>query len=154
MHTTTNSPATSYRKPDLGTGVFLKLMSYAMEERPQTRPTIEVDCTTLRCALGQQTFRERNGLDPEVQAWLLKDAHVQAVVKQIEMLVEDYLKVKSSKWLCIGVADVHGTHTAPAIVEVVSRHLVDQKLTHTVEHYELPRPASTHLTTAMQTVAR
>lgn len=111
------------------------IYSYGLKSPQPPETLYEIDVSNLRDPQGQKNLRSLDGRDSQVQAWVLGDSRSAAIISNVSLIVTDL--TRRVNWFTIGVRDVHGKYTAPAMAESIAASLVACGIDVIVRHYGL-----------------
>lgn len=77
-----------------------------------------IDCTHLRDPIGQKHLRALTGKDAEVQAFLLDDPRIKAILHSVKMIAAE-----KASWTSIAFYDYHGLYISAGMVELAAKDL-------------------------------
>ena len=85
----------------------------------------EIDASNFRDPMNQKVFSPtiRDGRHPDVQKWIQDDKRVAHAIQEAQLLAYSHLRVRKDAFLSIGVMDIHGIWTAPAVMELIAKVL-------------------------------
>lgn len=78
----------------------------------------KINCTKLRDPIGQKHLRDLDGKSAEVQAFMLEDPRIKAILMSVKMMAAE-----KAPWTSIAFYDYHGKYISAAIVELAAKEL-------------------------------
>lgn len=77
-----------------------------------------IDCSRLRDPIGQKHLRDLTGKDAEVQAFILEDPRIKAILHSVQMIAAE-----KHPWCSIAFFDYHGKWISASMVELAAKDL-------------------------------
>lgn len=94
---------------------------YSVAESQRTIEVLfhyKINCNRLRDPIGQAHLRNLTGKDAEVQAFMLDDPRIKAILHSVKMMAAEH-----AAWTSIAFHDYHGKYISAALVELAAKEL-------------------------------